>query len=245
VIYRSEMGSGPWDGSHVIDTVPVGTNTYTDFNKGLGDTTIWWYVVRAEDAVGNRESNTNSVPEPGAAPPYAIDLSGKSANSWVFVSFPSDITGNIQTILDDSVAGDGATTWTIAKWYSPLTPNDPWKTYRVGSGTNDLATVSSTMGVWLWLTANGGDQALTLSAYAAPSAAPVAINLHTGWNMVGYPAMTRRSESATLPAQADYVAVWQAATPYITQHAKGAALMVAGNAYWIHVTSDCTWTVQP
>jgi len=245
VIYRSVASSGPWDEAHVIDSVPVGTNTYTDFNKGLGDTTIWWYVVRAEDTVGNRESNTNSMPEPGVAPPYAIDLAGKSANSWVFVSFPSDITGNIHTILDDATAGDGLTTWTVAKWYNPATPTDLWKTYRVGSTVNDLTTISSTMGVWLWITANGGDQALTLNAYAAPSTTPVTINLRTGWNMVGYPTMTSRAESATLPAQADFVAVWQAATPYITQHAKGAALMVAGNAYWIHVTSDCTWTVQP
>jgi len=245
VIYRSEMSSGPWDETHIIDSVPVGTNTYTDFNKGLGDSTIWWYVVRAEDGIGNRESNANSVPEPGAAPPYAINLAGKSANTWVFVSFPSNITGNIHTILDDTAAGDGATTWTVAKWFNIQTPADPWKTYRVGATTNDLATITNTMGVWLWITANGGDQALTLNAYAAPSTTPVTINLRTGWNMVGYPTMTSRAESATLPAAADFVATWQAATPYITQHAKGAALMVAGNAYWVHVTADCVWTVQP
>ncbi len=245
VIYRSEMSSGPWDESHVIDTVPVGTNTYTDFNRGLGDTTIWWYVVRAEDGIGNRESNTISVPEPGAAPPYAINLAGKSANSWVFVSFPSDITGNIHTILDDAAAGDGLTTWTVAKWFNIQTPADPWKTYRVGVTTNDLATITNAMGLWLWITANGGDQALTLNAYAAPSTTPVTINLRTGWNMVGYPTMTSRSESATLPAQADFVATWQAATPYISQHAKGAALLSNGNAYWVHVTADCVWTVQP
>ncbi len=245
VIYRSEVNSGPWDESHVIDSVPVGTNTYTDFNRGLGDSIIWWYVVRAEDDMGNREANMNSIPEPGAAPPYAINLAGKSANSWVFVSFPSDITGNIQDILNDAAAGDGATTWTVAKWFNKQTPSDPWKTYRVGSTVNDLATISSTMGVWLWITANGGDQALTLNAYVAPSATAVAINLYTGWNMVGYPTMTSRAESATLPVQADYVAVWQAATPYITQHAKGATPMSHGNAYWVHVTADCVWTVQP
>ncbi len=245
VIYRSEMSSGPWDESHVIDTVPVGTNTYTDFNRGLGDTTIWWYVVRAEDGIGNRESNTISVPEPGAAPPYAINLAGKSANSWVFVSFPSATSGNIQTILNDATVGDGLTTWTVAKWFNIQTPSDPWKTYRVGSTVNDLTTISSTMGVWLWITANGGDQALTLNAYAAPAATPVTINLRTGWNMVGYPSMTSRSESATLPAAADFVATWQAATPYITQHAKGASMMSHGNAYWVHVTADCTWSVNP
>ncbi len=178
-------------------------------------------------------------------PPYAINCVGKPANSWVYVSFPITISGNIQTILNDATLGDGATTWTVAKWYNPQTPLDPWKTYRAGSTVNDLTTINNAMGVWLWITANGGDQMLTTGLTGSYSASPVAVSLHTGWNMVGYPSATSRAESATLPAEADFVAVWQAATPYITQHAKGAAMMAAGNAYWVHVTADCTWTVNP
>ncbi len=244
-IYRAIASSGPWDSGALIDNVPAGTATYLDVNRGQSDGITWWYVVRAQDLSGNEDTNTNSVPEPSAALPYSIDLTGKSANSWVYVSFPSATSGNIQTILNDATAGDGLTTWTVAKWFNVQTPSDPWKTYRVGSTVNDLTTISSTMGVWLWITANGGDQALTLNAYVAPSATAVTVNLYTGWNMVGYPTMTSRAESTTLPAAADFVATWQAATPYISQHAKGATLMVHGNAYWVHVTADCTWVVNP
>jgi len=242
-IYRSAAGT---DASYsVIDTVPFGTNTYCDVNRGQADGTRWWYYVTAVDTATNEGAGTTHIQEPGVTAPYSISLTGKAANSWVFVSFPSATSGNIQTILNDATAGDGGTTWTVAKWYNIQTPADPWKTYRVGGTANDLATITNQMGVWLWITANGGDQALTLNAYVAPSASAVNVNLYTGWNMVGYPTMTSRAESATLPAQADLVASWQAASPYITQHAKGATLMSHGNAYWVHVTADCTWAVQP
>jgi len=179
-------------------------------------------------------------------PPYAINCVGKPANSWVYVSFPIAISGNIQTILNDATLGDGGTTWTAAKWCNPQTPMDPWKTYRVGSTVNDLTTINNAMGVWLWITANGGDQMLTTGLTGAYPAGAVNINLYTGWNMVGYPSATSRAETATLTnAAIDFVAVWQAATPYITQHAKGAAMMAAGNAYWVHCTADCTWAVNP
>jgi len=245
-IYRALAVSGPWDATALIDTVPAGTATYMDYGRGEPDGINWWYVVRALDDAGNLDPNTNAVPETGVSTPYAIDLTGKPTNSWVYASFPSATSGNIQTILNDATAGDGLTTWTVAKWFNIQTPADPWKTYRVGSPVNDLATISSTMGVWLWITTNGGDQALTLNAYVAPSATAVTVSLYTGWNMVGYPTMTSRAESATLTnAAIDFVAVWQAATPFITQHAKGATLMTHGNAYWVHVTADCTWVVNP
>jgi serine protease AprX len=240
-IYRSATQVG---GYSLITSVPVGTNTYCDLNRGTADATLWWYIVRAVDAAGNG-ANSTAVQEPGGTPPYAISLTGKSANSWVFVSFPSAMSGVIQTILNDATAGDSGTTWTVAKWFNAQDKADPWKTYRVGSTVNDMPTMTNTMGVWLWITANGGDQALTLSSYAAYPAASVNINLYTGWNMVGYPSATSRLGTATLPGAADYVSVWQVASPYVTDLAPGAVTMSHGNAYWVRVTADCTWTVQP
>ncbi len=244
-IYRAVAASGPWNSGALIGTVAAGIATYTDPGRGEVDGINWWYVVRAQDIWGNLEMNTNAIPEVGTGlTPYDIDLTGRPANSWVFVSFPHAVSGNIQDMLNDAVNGDGLTTWTVAKWYNPQTPLDPWKTYRTGSTVNDLTTISNAMGVWLWITANGGDQYLTVGVTGDYSAAAVNINLYTGWNIVGYPTATSRTESATLPAAADFVAVWQAATPYITQHAKGASMMSNGHAYWVHVTADCVWTVN-
>jgi hypothetical protein len=242
-IYRCATQTGTYQ---LIGSVPSTTYAYVDNLKGTADTTYWWYIVLGEDGTGtDQTSNALAVQEPGAGTPYAISLTGKTAGTWVFVSFPHAISGNIQTLLNDAALGDGQTAWTVAKWFNPQTPADPWKTYRSGSAVNDMPTITNTMGVWLWLTVNGGDQMLTLSSSGSYSATAVNINLYTGWNLVGYPSATGRTESVTLPAAADLVATWQAASPFITDHAKGAATMSHGNAYWIHVTADCTWTVQP
>jgi len=244
-VYRATSASGPWNSGAIIGTVPAGTATFTDPGRGEIDGINWWYVVRAQDIWGNLEMNTNAVPEIGTGlTAYNIDLTGRPASSWVFVSFPHAVTGNIQDILNDAILGDGATTWTRAMWYNPQTPNDLWKTYRVGGTTNDLATISNLMGVWLWITANGGDQQLTVGVTGDYSATAVAVNLYTGWNLVGYPSATARLGSATLPAQADRVSIWQAASPYITDSTPGAVTMTQGHAYWVHVTADCVWTVN-
>jgi hypothetical protein len=240
-IYRAATEGGTYT---EIATVPFGTNTYVDTDRGNADATLWWYRVRAEDLAGNIETNTNSVQELGGGglPPYPISLTGKTASSWVFVSFPSGLTGNIETILNDATSGDGLTTWTVAKWYNPQTPADPWKTYRVGGTANDMPTMTNAMGVWLWITGNSGDQVLTLSSYVATPAS-TEITLYAGWNLVGYPSSTNRLASATLPGTADIVSVYSGSGLYTDYTNLASATMSHGNAYFVHVTATTPWTV--
>jgi len=235
-VYRADTETGAY---MLIDTVPVWVNTFVDSWKGQADTTLWWYIVRAVSSIGLQESNTNAVQEPAFGTLYSINLTEKPVG-WVFVSYPVEVTGDIQTILNDP-----QTTWDIAKWYNPQTPADPWKTYRVGGTANDLTAINNKLGLWLHLSANGGDQMLTLSASGPYPASAVTVNLYTGWNLVGYPSATARLGSATLPAQADRVSVWQAAAPYITDSTPASVTMSHGNGYWVHVTADCTWTIFP
>jgi hypothetical protein len=225
-----------------------GTGTY---NLGFDNAKITWTqaspLVYAEFDYGLTQSNVAPYIGSGGGPApatYNIPLTGKTANSWVFVSFPIDVSGTINTILNDATLGDGGTTWTIAKWYNPQTPADPWKTYRVGGTANDLATVNNQMGVWLWITANGGNQMLTTGVTGLYPTSSVNIELKAGWNLVGYPSATSRLASATLPGVADRVSVWNAASPYVTDYSdKSLVTMSQGNAYWVRVTSDVTWTV--
>ena len=42
----------------------------------------------------------------GAPAPYQINLAGRVAGEWVFVSFPVEATGNIDVILNDAINGD-------------------------------------------------------------------------------------------------------------------------------------------
>jgi hypothetical protein len=190
------------------------------------------------------QSNIQPTIMGGGPPPtpYTISLTGKTASSWVFISFPSGLTGDIQTILNDATAGDGLTTWTVAKWYNPQTPADPWKTYRVGGTANDMPTLTNAMGVWIWLTANGGDQKITLSSYVATPAS-TEITLYAGWNLVGYPSSTNRLASATLPGTADIVSVYSGSGLYTDYTNLASVTMSHGNAYFVHVTATTPWIV--
>jgi hypothetical protein len=243
-IYRADVSSGPW--TTLIATLPAGTTSYVDLNKGMADATLWWYVVRATDITGNTETNTNADQEPGGVPTpaYEIPLTGITAGNWVFVSFPSGSTGAIESILTDGgIDGDSSTTWDIAKWYNPLTPADPWKTFRTGGSANDMPSITNAMGFWIHLTANGGDQALTLASYVAIPAS-TGINLRAGWNLVGYPSMTATT-GATLPAAVDILSVYSGSATY-TDYAGAAMDPIAisnGHAYFMHVTADTLWTV--
>ncbi|MFO7618898.1 MAG: M14 family zinc carboxypeptidase [Thermoplasmata archaeon] len=237
-VYRSETGSEPWA---AIGVAPAGTNTYTDINKGMADATFWWYIVRAESSTGLEEANAIAVQEPGGGTPYSIGLAGKS--NWVFVSFPVQVSGHIEALLNDTINGDGLTDWDVAKAWD--NQNKRWLTYRKGSPASTFSDVDNTVGAWLHLTRNEGDENLTL-AVAGSYTGAVNITLYAGWNMVGYPSATNRTASATLPPQADIISIWQAASPYVQDRTDlENVLMEHGNAYWVHVTADCIWTVPP
>jgi hypothetical protein len=239
-------GDGLWDSIMEPFTATIDTTGW----PGLSSHAI--YVRGHEYGPGNTGTGWGAVSfvvwiNTTAAPTgYTIDLAGSSAGDWVFVSFPIEISGNVDAILNDATLGDGLTTWDVAKWYDATDIMDPWKTFRVGSTVNDLTTVTNQMGVWLHLTGNGGDQMITTGSSGSYPAASVNINLFTGWNLVGYPSATGRLASVTLPAQADMVSVYQVAAPYVTDYTDlSLVTLTHGNGYWVHVTADCLWTVDP
>ena len=229
---------GTWDGPYelineILDISAWGAGLHTIYVRANSDTG-WGAPVSVDVTL--------------TEPPYDIELIGVLPGEWAFVSFPIEASGNIETILDDSIIGDGGTTWDVAKWYDATDPADPWKTHRIGVPGNDLLTIDNTMGVWLHITANGGNNALTVSQTAGYSAVAVDIFLETGWNMVGYPSATPRDAAATLPVEADFIAVHNPAMPYLIEDfpvVPGAVTMSEGNGYWVHVTGPCWWPVAP
>jgi subtilisin-like proprotein convertase family protein len=160
---------------------------------------------------------------------------------WNLISFPVLASGSPLDVLDD-MGGD--TTWDVVKWFNPLTPADPWKTYRIGSSVNDLSNIDNTKGLWVYITNVGSDSLLMVQG-AEPGI--TVINLHAGWNLVSYPSLAIRAANVALSGtSADKIAFYQVASPYIMDTVNLATVnMQAGRAYWVHVTADCTWTVNP
>ncbi|MFO7618657.1 MAG: S8 family serine peptidase [Thermoplasmata archaeon] len=240
-IYRADTQFGDYT---LIDYVPAGgDSTYLDLFKGQFDNVTWWYNVQAVSFTNLSDGNTVNVPEGGSAPvPEAYDITIPGAtgarNDWVFVSFAYAFSGNIQDILDDSVYGSSGTSWDVAKGWDNL--NKKWLTYRSGY-TSTLTTINNQMGVWLHLT--NSDGILTTGVTGDYSGSAVEIQLYTGWNMVGYPSAT--SSLGSTIANADIVSEWQDTTPYVSDLAPGAVTLSEGNAYWVHVTANTLWTVNP
>jgi hypothetical protein len=214
-VYRCDTEFGVYT---YIGNSPAGTASYVDLMHGAADSTLWWYNVKAQDTTLNEETNTNRYRElmVGGDEPYPIPTAGFGVDDWIFVSFAYPMSGNIETILDDSVNGDGNTDWDVAKWYDPTTPADPWKTYRKLATTNDFTNIDETMGVWLRLTANGGDNVLSTSVESDYSGSSVAIPIEIGWNLVGYPSQNSMLASlAGLPGGVDIVAEYDGGSPYL------------------------------
>ncbi|GAH18397.1 unnamed protein product, partial [marine sediment metagenome] len=104
--------------------------------------------------IGYDHNSTPSYVEPVmtavAASIYDIDLTGVSADTWVFVSFPIEASGLPTTVFDDAGWGDGGTTWDNIQLYDPL-DQDHWKTYSVDRPPvlNDLTNVNNNNGYWI------------------------------------------------------------------------------------------------
>jgi len=81
-IYRSSSSSGPWD--TVYDSVTAdGSASYSYIDSGAGeaDSTAWWYVVRAVDADGLDDGNTNAVQEPAGDTTPPAKVTGLTATA--------------------------------------------------------------------------------------------------------------------------------------------------------------------
>jgi serine protease AprX len=238
-IYRSVNQFGPWDGSAYIDSVFAGMDSYIDPGCGEVDGIHWWYIVRAEDTVGNEETNVNAVPEP-AVPTFNIPV----IVDWNFISsplIPSNIS--VPNVLLDL---DSDTTWTILQYYDAADGTDPWKTYcsLKPASLNDLDVVNNTMGIWLYIPDVGslGDGFIKVTG-AQPTTTN--INLWAGWNLIGYPSLTERNISDAL-AGTGYdrpVEGFNATAPYRLSPLADTYSMKPSEGYWVHVPVDTIWNV--
>jgi len=157
---------------------------------------------------------------------------------WNLISFPVADWGSPEAVLNDA---GGNTAWSVIKWYNPATPEDLWKTYRVGSTVNDLTYIDNTMGLWIFITNAGSDNALVVQG---DNPSTTQVQLRAGWNLVGYPSLTSAAAATTMPAAVDRMAYENLADPeYITDTTNlGGLTLQAGQGYWVHCTADAVWT---
>jgi hypothetical protein len=102
------------------------------------------------------------------------------------------------------------------------------------------------MGIWVHIpdAAALGDGVIDINGTEPGT---TVIQLYTGWNLIGYPSQTPRVASDTLPSEADMISVFDAGEPYLVRDVTdlGSETLECYNGYWVHVTSDTVWTVEP
>jgi hypothetical protein len=213
----------------------------------------YYWIANAKggaDDVGIPADGT--VPEAGPFNWKTFDLNtvspprGDGSGYWTFVSVPLTVSGDITTIFNDALYGDGGTTWDYAMWYDANDAADPWKSYMVNKpeSLNDWVCFDNTMGIWLHIISNGGDGVLTAGEGIMPVS--TTIYLCAGWNMVGYPTSyaTMTVADALSGIGVDKVEVFDPSDPYMTKEVGPTYIMMPGEAYWVHVLADAVWVVD-
>jgi len=159
---------------------------------------------------------------------------------WNFISMPiAPASTALPGALTDS---NGDTTWTRAMWYNPQTPTDKWKQYNTvwPAAMSDLKSVDQSMGVWIYVT-TVGDGYINVTG-SLPTT--TAIQLRTGWNMVGFPSDDTTYTVAMLKAACPTVTMveqFDGAQTYLTSAMADAAVMAPGKAYWVYTSADVVW----
>ena len=143
---------------------------------------------------------------------------------------------------------DADTSWDTVRFYDSLDMLDHWKSYSTlrPVSLNDMHNVSCDMGIWLHIpdVDSLGDGFIEINGIM-PEARN--ITLYAGWNLVGYPSLTPSLASDTLPGAVDMIAVYDAAEPGIIRDTTdlSSEMMNCYSGYWVHVTSDTIWFVEP
>jgi len=247
-IYCSALNTGPWDGTTLVTSVPVGTNTYGHLNKGMADATLWWYVVRAQDAAGNIETNTNAVQEPGTAA-YWQNITVVLGWNLISVPYNAANTALPYSLTDQANGGAGLVQWDRAHWFKavPDAFYEPWKNFNKNwpAALNDLKNVVNTMGVWIHVTTVGDGQiCIGGSNYTKPVS--TVTQLRAGWNMVGFPsddvAYTVAMFRTDIGQASAVVEQYDGGQLYLTSAMASATAFTPGRGYWIYVPADCVWT---
>jgi hypothetical protein len=207
-----------------------GPNQNIPGNDGIGDTP---YVIDS-DSQDNYPLSFPSKFKP--LENYTILKQG-----WNLISIPLiQVEQNLTRVLG---AIDG---WYDAvQWFDTTDVNDPWKDTKIGKPFGDeIDTLNESMGFWIRITQPGD----TIFLYNGTE--PVdnqTIDLHVGWNLVGYPSRfiynrTNGLNNLTFGSPVDAIQ-WFNSTSKSWHFMGPDDSFVPGRGYWVHSKVEAEWEV--
>ncbi len=186
---------------------------------------IW---IKAEDSAGNTAYTYIDLFVSRALTPVEVDFqAGWNLISLPWLTSPTNITDAL-----NGISWDRAMVYVNGQWYTYNKDRDA--KFNLG-----FPRVDNTMGMWVHTASEG-----QLSKNTSPITTQ--IFLSEGWNLVGYPRDTVKTVGDALSSfngTYDIVETYDPALGDIIELADSDNMEV-GKAYWIHVTSTGTWSVE-
>ncbi len=238
-----------WDNGY-----PSGGNYWSDFDEpseGAYDE----YKGPGQDVFGSDGIVDNGTIGGGGKNPYVIDLDSQDnyprivpnkyflilKQGWNLISIPLLLQEHNLTEVFASIDG----LYDAVQWYNITDTADPWKHNKIGKPFgNDLSKIYETMGIWIHIIPPGD----TIFYYNGIR--PITnqtIQLHPGWNLVGYPSLTSYNRTKGLNNLTFYMevdSIWTYdATTQKWKWIGPSDYFELGRGYWIHAKTKCEWEV--
>jgi parallel beta-helix repeat protein len=162
---------------------------------------------------------------------------------WNLISIPLiQIETNIDKVL---LPINGS--YDSVQWFNTSDKSDHWKHNHnlKPQHLNDLDDIEHRMGVWIHFTEPG--KVLFEYQGTLPSHNQT-IQLHKGWNMVGYPSLSRRTRTEglnnlTFGTHVDAIWTYDPSIQKWVEMDQAQDHFLLGRGYWIHTTQECEWDV--
>jgi parallel beta-helix repeat protein len=162
-------------------------------------------------------------------------------NGWNLISIPLiQVEQSLAKVLE-SINGY----YDAVQWFDISHNNDPWKHHKIGKPLgNDLSELNETMSFWIHITQPGD----TIFLYnGTQPTTNLTIQLHSGWNMVGYPSLTNHNRTIglnNLEFGVDVDAIhWFDASAKTWHFMDQDDVFIPGRGYWVHSKVETTWDV--
>jgi parallel beta-helix repeat protein len=255
-IYLSNSNNNHIYHNNIIDNVD---QAYDDFANNYWDNGYpsggnYWSDYTGIDL---NSTPSQDVPPPDGIgdTPYVIDLDSQDYypfmnpvnnsmylyEGWNLISIPliQSLT-NIETVLS-SISGS----YDAVQWYNISDSTDLWKHNKIGKPFgNDLFELNETMSFWIHITQPG--ETIFLYDGTQPTSNQT-IQLHPGWNLVGYPSLSNHNRTVglnnlTFDTYVDCIQ-WYDASSRTWHFMDQDDLFVPGRGYWMHSKVEAEWEV--
>jgi parallel beta-helix repeat protein len=245
-----DTNGNQWDNGY-----PSGGNYWSDFDES-GEGAYDDYqgsiqTIPGSDGIVDKGSGAG-----GGVNPYVIDLDSQDdypliapiedynylSEGWNLISIPLiQSNTNVGSVLS-SMAGSHSS----VQWYNVTDTNDHWKhnATQKSPNLNDLDDINHAIGFWIYISKPGG----VLFDYSGTQpTSNQTIQLHPGWNMVGYPSLTSHNRTTglnnlTFDTQVDAIQ-WFDATTKTWHFMDQDDFFVPCRGYWVHSKVKTTWEV--